>query len=459
MSHYAVVNPATGETLAEYPTISDQELQHAIESASSAYSSWSRVVPVAERTALIAKVAALHTERRELLAEIVVREVGKPFEQALGEVDFAAAIYQYYADNGAEFLTDEPIVLAEGTGSALIRRSGLGVLLGIMPWNFPYYQVARFAGPNIVAGNSILLKHAPQCPESAAAIAQIFDDAESSLGAHDSIYVNIYATNDQIATVIAHPSVQGVSVTGSERAGAAVAELAGRHLKKVVLELGGSDPFILLSTDDLDAAVQDAVNARLDNNGQSCNAAKRFIIIDALYDQFAAKFTAVFTAAQPADPMADGTLLGPLSSQAATERLEEQLGRAVRQGATVLASGTPAGNFFPPAVLANITPAMDAFHEEFFGPVAAIYRVASEAEAVSLANDSPYGLGSYVYTTDPEQAMRMADAIDAGMVWINLVLGDAAELPFGGVKRSGSGREMGRFAMEEFVNKKLIRIA
>ena len=459
MSHYAVINPATGETVAEYPTITDEALQHAIGSASEAYESWSRKVAVAERTALIARVAALHTERREQLAEIVVREVGKPLEQALGEVDFAAAIYQYYADNGAAFLADEQIELSDGTGSAFIRRGGLGVLLGIMPWNFPYYQVARFASPNIVAGNTILLKHAPQCPESAAAIAQIFDDAEAELGAHDSVYVNIYASNEQIATVIADARVQGVSVTGSERAGAAVAELAGKYLKKVVLELGGSDPFILLSTDDLDTAVQDAVNARLDNNGQSCNAAKRFIVIDGLYDEFAAKFTELFTAAQPADPMADGTLLGPLSSSAATERLEEQLGRAVSQGATVLASGTPSGNFFPPAVLADVTPTMDAYREEFFGPVAALYRVGSEAEAVALANDTPFGLGSYVYTTDPEQALRVADGIDAGMVWINLVLGDAAELPFGGVKRSGSGREMGRFAVEEFVNKKLIRIA
>ncbi|MCU1480437.1 MAG: NAD-dependent succinate-semialdehyde dehydrogenase [Subtercola sp.] len=459
MSHYAVINPATGETVAEYPTITDDALKQAITSASAAYEGWSRKVPVADRAALIARVAALHTERRLQLAEIVVREVGKPLDQALGEVDFAAAIYQYYADNGAAFLADEPIELSDGTGSAFIRRGGLGVLLGIMPWNFPYYQVARFAGPNIVAGNTILLKHAPQCPESAAAIAQIFDDAEAELGAHDSVYVNIYASNEQIATVIADARVQGVSVTGSERAGAAVAELAGKYLKKVVLELGGSDPFILLSTDDLDTAVQDAVNARLDNNGQSCNAAKRFIVIDSLYDQFAAKFTELFTAAQPADPMAEGTLLGPLSSAAATDRLEEQLGRAVSQGATVLASGTPSGNFFPPAVLADVTPQMDAYREEFFGPVAALYRVPSEEAAVALANDTPFGLGSYVYTTDAEQALRVADAIDAGMVWINLVLGDAAELPFGGVKRSGSGREMGRFAVEEFVNKKLIRIA
>ncbi|MCS5720348.1 NAD-dependent succinate-semialdehyde dehydrogenase [Herbiconiux sp. CPCC 205763] len=459
MSDYAVINPATGETLREYPTITDAELDGAIGAASDAFEGWSRRVPVAERAALIARVAELHTERREQLAEIVVREMGKPLEQALGEVDFAAAIYQYYVDHGAEYLADEPIELAEGSGSAFIRRSGLGVLLGIMPWNFPYYQVARFAGPNIVAGNTILLKHAPQCPESAAAIADIFTEAAASVDAPAGAYVNIYASNDQVATVIADPRVQGVSVTGSERAGAAVAELAGKHLKKVVLEMGGSDPFILLSTADVDAAVQDAVNARLDNNGQSCNAAKRFIVLDGLYDDFAAKFTEAFTAVQPADPFAEGTLLGPLSSQAAAARLGEQVDRAKAQGATVLAEGSRSGNFFGPTVLADVTPSMDAYREEFFGPVAALYRVPSEDEAVRLANDTPFGLGSYVYTTDEEQALRVADAIDAGMVWINLVLGDAAELPFGGVKRSGSGREMGRFALEEFVNKKLIRIA
>ena len=459
MSHYAVVNPATGRTEAEYPTITDSELAEAVDAASDAYQSWARPASVAARAALIARVAELHTERREQLAEIIVREMGKPLEQALGEVDFSAAIYQYYADNGAAFLADEPIALAAGTGSAFVRRSSLGVLLGVMPWNFPYYQVARFAGPNVVAGNSILLKHASQCPESSAAIAQIFDDAAAELGGGAHVFVNIYATAEQIETVIADPRVQGVSLTGSERAGAAVAQTAGKYLKKVVLELGGSDPFILLSTDDLDAAVQDAVNARLDNNGQSCNGAKRFIVIDSLYEAFAQKFTALFSQAQPADPMLDGTLLGPLSSASATSLLAEQLARAVEQGATVLASGTPTGNYFPPAVLADVTEEMDAYREEFFGPVAALYRVSSEQEAVRLANDTPFGLGSYLYTTDPGQALRVADAIDAGMVWVNLVLGDAAELPFGGVKRSGSGRELGRFAIEEFVNKKLIRIA
>jgi len=458
MTSYAVINPATGETTAEYPDISDRELTLAIEAASAAYEGWSRSSNVAERSALIAMVADLHTQQREQLAEIIVREMGKPFAQALDEVDFAASIYQYYADNGARYLADEPIELSGGSGEAFVRRSGLGVLLGIMPWNFPYYQVARFAGPNIVAGNAILLKHAPQCPESSAAIAAIFDTAAAKLQAPTGVYVNIYASNKQIETVIADSRVQGISVTGSERAGAAVASLAGKYLKKIVLEMGGSDPFILLSTHDIDVAVRDAVNARLDNSGQACNAAKRFIVIDELYDEFAAKFTAAFTATQPGDPFAEGTLLGPLSSTAAAVHLAQQVDRAKEQGARVLAEGSRSGNFFGPTVLENITPEMDAYGEEFFGPVAALYRVASERQAVALANDTPFGLGSYVYTTDAAQALRIADAIDAGMVWINLVLGDAVELPFGGVKRSGSGREMGRFALDEFVNKKLIRI-
>ncbi|HEY9477426.1 MAG TPA: aldehyde dehydrogenase family protein, partial [Microbacteriaceae bacterium] len=279
MSVYAVVNPATRETVQSYPTISDAALDDAIAAADQAHRTWSRSSTVAERAALIGRVSELHTERRERLAEIIVREMGKPVEQALAEVDFSADIYKYYADNAEALMRDEPITLLAGEGSALIRRSSLGVLLGIMPWNFPYYQVARFAGPNLVVGNTILLKHASQCPESAAAIEQIFHDAGFPAGA----YVNIYASNEQVASVIADPRVQGVSLTGSARAGAAVAEVAGRNLKKVVLELGGSDPFILLDTTDLDAAVDAAVAARLDNSGQSCNAAKRFIVIDKLY--------------------------------------------------------------------------------------------------------------------------------------------------------------------------------
>jgi succinate-semialdehyde dehydrogenase/glutarate-semialdehyde dehydrogenase len=337
----------------------------------------------------------------------------------------------------------------------LIRRSPFGVLLGIMPWNFPYYQVARFAGPNLVIGNAILLKHAPQCPESAEAMQQMFDDA----GFPEGAYQNIYATNEQIEWAIADPRLHGVSVTGSERAGAAVAEIAGRNLKKVVLELGGSDPFILLGSDDLDAAAEQATEARLDNAGQSCNAAKRFIVADELYDEFVEKFSEKLAAAKPGDPTAEDTEVGPLSSQLAADRLEDQVKRAVENGAEVLVGGKRDGNYFEPTILTGIEPGDEASQEEFFGPVAQVYRVGSEDEAVALANQTPFGLGSYLMTTDSEQAERVADKIEAGMVYVNLVGADSPELPFGGFKRSGFGRELGRYGADEFVNKKLIRSA
>jgi succinate-semialdehyde dehydrogenase/glutarate-semialdehyde dehydrogenase len=455
MSYYAVVNPATGETIKEYPTITDAELADAITRADAAYRSWGRTTTAEERAALVRRVGDLHTERREHLADIIVREMGKPIEQALGEVDFAADIYRYYADVSPDVLKDQPIDLLAGEGTAIVRRTPLGVLLGIMPWNFPYYQVARFAGPNLMIGNTILLKHAPQCPESAEAMEQIFHDA----GFPDGAYVNIFATNEQIEGVIADPRVQGVSLTGSERAGAAVAEIAGRNLKKVVLELGGCDPFILLSAEDIDKVAEDAVNARLDNTAQSCNGAKRFVVIDTLYDEFLAKVIEKMTAAQPGDPTSPDTVLGPLSSAAAADRLQEQLDRAVANGAKALVTGERKGTFFPPVVLTDITKDNPSRLEEFFGPIASVYKVSSEDEAIEVANDTPFGLGSYLYTTDAEQAERVANQIEAGMVFVNCVLADGAELPFGGVKRSGTGREMGRLGADEFVNKKLIRVA
>ncbi|MBN9153476.1 MAG: NAD-dependent succinate-semialdehyde dehydrogenase [Microbacterium sp.] len=452
MSDYAVVNPATGETLATYDTFTDAQVEAAVTAAASAYETWSET-PVAERAALVRRVAELHRERRDELAAIIVREMGKPLSAALGEVDFAADITQFYADNAEKITADQPIdILGEGT--AVIRKAPIGVLLGIMPWNFPYYQVARFAAPNLVLGNTILLKHAPQCPESSAAIEAMYRDAGLPAGA----YVNLYITNDQAATIIADPRVQGVSVTGSERAGAAVAEVAGRNLKKVALELGGSDPFILLSTDDLDAAVAAAVEARLDNNGQSCNAPKRFIVVDELYQPFLEKFTAAMTGSKVGDPFADDTVVGPLSSLAAAERLAEQVDKAVQQGAQLVAGGTRDGAFYAPTVLTGVTSDMDVYREELFGPAGVVYKVADEDEAVKIANDTGYGLGSYVYTTDEEQAQRIADKIDAGMVYVNVVLADSPELPFGGVKRSGTSREMGLLAADEFVNKKLIRV-
>jgi len=453
VSDYAVTNPATGELVKAYLTIGDAELADAIATADRAHREWSRTATIEERAALVRLVGELHLERRGELAEIIVREMGKPVDQALGEVDFCSAIYQYYADNASTLLADEPISLSKGDGSAFVRRSSVGVILGIMPWNYPYYQVARFAGPNLVVGNTILLKHAPQCPESAAAMQTVYDDAGFPKGA----YTNIYATNDQIAEVIADPRVQGVSVTGSERAGAAVAEIAGRNLKKVVLELGGSDPFVLLSTDDLDGVVESAVTARLENAGQACNAAKRFVVASDLYEPFVSKLTEALTAIEPGDPSLPDSAMGPLSSATAADRLEDQLRRAVAGGAT-LVGGTRDGNFVAPGVLTGVTPDNRVHREELFGPVAIVYRVDSEDEAVAVANDTPYGLGSFVFTTDPDQALRVADRIEAGMVFVNVVGADAAELPFGGVKRSGFGRELGRYATEEFVNRKMIRI-
>ena len=413
MSLYAVVNPATGDVVQEYPTATDKQIEEDLASAHKAYREWSKTSTVAQRAALIRKVAALHTERRQELAEIINREMGKEIESALGEIDFSAAIYEYYADNAEKFLADEPIDLLYGDGSAIIRRGPVGVLLGIMPWNYPYYQVARFAGPNLTLGNTIVLKHAPQCPESAAAIQKIYDDAGFPKGAY-------------------------------------VAEVAGRNLKKVVLELGGCDPFIVLSTDDLDATVDAAVAGRFENTGQACNAAKRFIVAADIYDDFLDKFT------KKVLETADG--LAPLSSVAAAKRLGEQVDRAVADGAKLVSAGERKGAHFPPGVLTGLSPDSPSYREELFGPVACVYKAAGEDEAVELANDTPFGLGSYVFTTDAEQAKRVADKIEAGMVYVNLVGADGVELPFGGVKRSGFGRELGRFGIDEFVNKKLIRI-
>ncbi len=451
---YAVTNPATGETLKTFDVISDDDLKAAIGRAHDVRHAWGRDTSVEERAKVIARVAELHNERKAELGAIITREMGKPKEQAEGEVEFSAAIYQYYADNAVKLLADQPIDLLDGEGSAFIRRSPVGLLLGIMPWNYPYYQVARFAGPNLVTGNTILLKHAPQCPESAAAMEAIFHEA----GVPTDAYINIYATNEQVEWVIGDPRVQGVSLTGSGRAGAAVAQIAGKHLKKVVLELGGSDPFIVLATEDLDAVVEQAVGGRLENTGQACNAAKRFIVVEDLYDAFVEKFTAALTEVEPGDPTSADSAIGPLSSTAAADRLEAQVKETLDAGAKLAAGGGRDGNFFKTAVITDITKDNPGYTEEFFGPVAQVYKVGSEAEAIELANDTPYGLGSYVFTSDSEQALRVADQIDAGMVFINVVGAEGVELPFGGVKASGFGRELGTFGTDEFVNKKLIRV-
>ncbi|MCB5292981.1 NAD-dependent succinate-semialdehyde dehydrogenase [Arthrobacter sp. SO3] len=456
MSLYAVTNPATGETVKAYPTATDEQISGAIATADTAFKTWNRTV-LTDRVKLLGRVAELYSERRDELAAIVTREMGKPIFQAQIEVDIVASIYRYYAQNGPAYLEDEELDVAAG-GTAIVRKDGLGVLLGIMPWNFPYYQVARFAAPNLMNGNTILLKHAPQCPESALAMEQVFRDA----GAPEGAYVNLFATNGQVADIIADPRVQGVSLTGSERAGSAVAEIAGRNLKKVVLELGGSDPFLVLDSADLDQAATHALFGRFGNTGQACNAAKRIIVADAVYDRFVEKFVGAVTSVKVGDPTEADTFIGPLASAAALHGLAEQVDDAVAKGATVLTGGGTLdrpGSWFQPTVLAGVTPEMRAFSEELFGPVAVLYRVSSEDEAVTLANNSVYGLGAVIQSTDPAKAAEIADRLDTGMVYINEAPGTAAELPFGGIKRSGVGRELGKYGMDEFVNRKLIRTA
>lgn len=454
MSNYAIINPSTGDLIATYPTATNEAIADSISAALTAFSTWSNR-SFTERAAVLEKVADLYMTRRDTLADLIVQEMGKPRNQALDEIDFCSDIYRFYAHNGERFLADEYIECSR-PGTAFIRKTAIGPLLGIMPWNFPCYQVARFAAPNLMAGNTILLKPAPQCPGTAEAMAQLFIDALLDEGA----FIPILATNEQIEEVIAHPAIRGVSLTGSERAGSAVAIQAGRHLKKVVLELGGSDPFIVLSRGDLDETVAAAVSARLGNNGQTCNAAKRFLIIDDLYDDFVARFTAALHTFTPTSPDNDDCQLGPLSSLGAAEILRAQIRSAIDQGATALLEDPGhTGAFISPVILADITPDNSAFTEEFFGPVAQVYRIHSEDEAVKIANATPYGLGAFIFTEDHDQALRVADRLDAGMVYINEVDADAPELPFGGVKNSGFGRELGRAGITEFINAKLIRSA
>ncbi|MGM0931543.1 MAG: NAD-dependent succinate-semialdehyde dehydrogenase [Actinomycetota bacterium] len=455
MTAYSVTNPATGEMVNQYPQATASDIESAVASAHQAYQAW-RALPAGQRAATLQKTADLYTARREELAAIITREMGKPTREALGEVDLVADIYAYYATKGESFMQDEHLTV-RGGGEAVVRTEPIGALLGIMPWNYPYYQVARLAAPNLMLGNTVLLKHAPSCPESALAMEALFRDA----GLPEGVYVNIFASNEQVAEIIADPRVQGVSLTGSERAGSAVAEIAGRNLKKVVLELGGSDPFIVLDGENMDTTVKAAVAGRMGNAGQACTASKRFIVLEDHYDEFVDKFTAKMAAIVPGDPSAPGTRLGPLSSEAAARGVMEQVKDAVAKGAEVRTGGTRpdgSGAYVSPTVLTGVVPGMRAYSEEIFGPVAVVYKVKDAEEAVELANSSAYGLGGSVFSADVEKAKRVADRLDTGMVWINSPTGTQPDLPFGGVKRSGVGRELARFGMDEFVNKKLIRI-
>ena len=450
MSTFAVINPATGETVAEYPDATTEEIEASLASAHDTYQNWSRKTTVAERAALARRAAELFEERKDELGAIINREMGKPLDQSIGEAEFSGAITAAFADNAEKWLADEQLEVEDGL-KTFFRFQGTGVILGIMPWNYPYYQVARFAVPNLILGNTIVLKHAAQCPESALALEQLFLDAGFPKGA----YVNVFATHDQIGDIIADDRIQGVSLTGSERAGAIVAEQAGRALKKCVLELGGSDVFLVLDTDDLDHAVEHAVGGRMENTGQACNGSKRIVVIDSLFDAFAEKYKAAI-----AGQSYEAGDFGPLSSAAATSTLTKQVQGAIDQGAEVLVGdNTPDGNLYTPSIITNITPAMDVYSQELFGPVAQLYKVSSDEEAIELANSSPYGLGSVVICDDLERAERVGDQLDVGMVFIGGAGLEGADVPFGGVKKSGYGRELGKVGMLEFANKKLFRFA
>ncbi|QCB52046.1 NAD-dependent succinate-semialdehyde dehydrogenase [Rhodococcus sp. PAMC28707] len=456
MTTYKTVNPANGTTVKEFETLDTAGVERVLAAAHSGYLTWSKTSPK-HRAEILHKVADLYVERSDELARSIAVEMGKPLAQAKGEVQLSSAIYQYYADNGPTLLEDEKLDVP-GAEESVLQRKPIGALIGVMPWNFPYYQVARFAGPNLMLGNTILLKHAPNCPQSALLMEEIFQQA----GLPADAYINIFASNEQIADMIADPRVQGVSLTGSERAGTSVGETAGRNLKKVVLELGGSDAFILLDTDDMDATVQSATRARLSNAGQACNSAKRLIVTEQYFDEFVTKLTASFGATTTGDPLDENTVLGPLSSQTAADTLIEQIEDAVAKGATLLTGGKKVdgpGAYVEPTLLTNVTPDMRAYSEELFGPAGVIYKVKDAEEAIELANASAYGLSGSVWSTDLDNARTVANQLDVGMAFVNEHGTTLPGLPFGGVKRSGVGRELGPWGMDEFVNKKLVRVS
>jgi succinate-semialdehyde dehydrogenase/glutarate-semialdehyde dehydrogenase len=451
---YATVNPYTGQTEKEFPFLESGEIDGVVERAHAGFEEWRRR-PVEERAAIVGRAAELMTERRDELAALITREMGKRIQEAVGEVMLSASILEYYATKGPGFLEPRPIDVMQG--EAVVVNEPTGVLLAIEPWNYPIYQVVRVAGPNLVLGNAILLKHAENNPQTALAIEQLFRDA----GVPEGVYTNLFLKIPDVEQVIAHPHVRGVTLTGSDRAGASVAEIAGRNLKKSVLELGGSDPFIVLDADDLGRTVKAATMARMQNTGQACIAAKRFIVADDIYDDFVGGLQQAFATFTPGDPADPSTTLAPLSSERAAQDLAAQIQDAVDKGATVLAGGGRPdhdGAFVEATLLADVTPEMRAYTEELFGPAAVVYRVANEDEAVELANNSEFGLSAAVYSSDLVRARAVADRVESGMVWINQPSGSSPELPFGGVKRSGYGRELSELGMFEFANRRLVRV-
>jgi succinate-semialdehyde dehydrogenase/glutarate-semialdehyde dehydrogenase len=448
------VNPATGEVLARFEEISDAELEARLERAARTFRAWRRR-PFSERAALMLKAAEALEQRKEPWARLMTLEMGKTFRSAVAEAEKCAWACRFYAENAERFLADEE-AKASATRS-FVRFLPLGPVLAVMPWNFPFWQVFRFAAPALMAGNVGLLKHASNVPQSALAIEEVFRVA----GFPDGCFQTLLVGSSRVARVIEDDRVAAVTLTGSEAAGAAVASTAGKVIKKTVLELGGSDPFVVMPSADLDAAVRTAVTARVLNNGQSCIAAKRFVIHDQIYDRFERELVRRMGALVVGDPMAPGTDVGPLATGAELEKLARQVDAAVRDGARLLLGGKPAGGkgyYYPPTVLAGVPQSAPAYRDEIFGPVAALYRVKDVDEAIAVANDVPFGLGSSVWTSDDGERRRFVDELEAGATFVNAMVASDPRLPFGGVKRSGYGRELAREGIREFVNAKTVVI-
>ena len=452
---YKTVNPANNKLIKEYPSHTDADVEAALSTADALYhSDWSKG-SIDKRLAVLYKLADLIDSRTEELAKIASVEMGKLIAQSRGEVKLCAQIARYYADNAKQFLA--PVKYPSEMGEAWVEHHPIGVVMAVEPWNFPYYQLMRVLAPNLAAGNPVIAKHASIVPHCAETFAHLVREA----GAPDGAWTNLFISSDQVANIIADDRVQGAALTGSEKAGSVVAAQAAKHIKKSTLELGGNDVFVVLDDADLEKAVKIGVNARLANAGQVCTAAKRFIVHEKVAGQFLEKYTEAFRAIKIGDPLDESTRLGPLSSKEALETLTKQVDEAVKNGATLHYGGKPVqreGSFFEPTILTNITRDNPAYFQEFFGPVAQIYVVKSDDEAVKLANDSHYGLGGAVFSKDIERAKKMASKIETGMVWINWLTDTAPELPFGGVKRSGYGRELSDLGIKEFVNQKLVVI-
>ena len=452
---FATINPANGEMLRRYPFHGPEQVEATLSGASSAQKTW-RLLPVEERAAFFGKTAAILRERHRALAELMTMEMGKPFREALREVEKAAWACEYYAAEAGQLLEDR--LVDTGEAKSYVTHQPLGLVLAIMPWNFPLWQVIRSTVPALIAGNGVILKHAPNVPGCALAIADLFKTSGLPDGLFGNLFIDVAATEALIRDL----RVQGVSLTGSTRAGRAVAAIAGAEIKTCVLELGGSDPYLILEDADLDRAVAACVTGRLINSGQSCVAAKRFVAVREIAQSFTDAVVARMGAVRVGDPMAENTEVGPLARQDLRDHLAEQVQRSIEGGARCLLGGKVPDNpgwYYPTTVLTDVKPGMPAWDEELFGPVAAIITVDSEEEALEVANGTAYGLGAAVFTQDLERGERIArTGLDAGSCFVNAYVRSDPRLPFGGVKSSGFGRELSEYGIREFVNVKTVLI-